>query len=68
MLGHPAAKTLNLGLAFIGLAHVMSLMPWWTPCSSGPYMPYVIGLWGAATAAGTWSFLTSTPPVADNAF
>ncbi|CAL8468869.1 g8410 [Coccomyxa elongata] len=64
----PAFKTLNLGLAFIGLAHVMTLMPWWTPCSSGPYMPYVIAAWGLAAATGTWGFLSSAPPVIDNAF
>ncbi|BDA43139.1 hypothetical protein COCOBI_04-1500 [Coccomyxa sp. Obi] len=64
----PAFKTLNLGLAFIGVAHVMTLMPWWTPCSSGPYMPFVIAAWGLAAATGTWGFLSSAPPAMEKIF
>jgi hypothetical protein len=67
-LAAPVFKTLNMGLSFIGLAHVLTLAPWWTPCSSGPYMPYIIATWGLASAIGTWGFLSTTPAAMDDAF
>ncbi|KAK9915413.1 hypothetical protein WJX75_008833 [Coccomyxa subellipsoidea] len=67
-LAAPVFKTLNMGLSFIGLAHVLTLAPWWTPCSSGPYMPYIIATWGLASAIGTWGFLSTTPAAMADAF
>ncbi len=64
ILGQAPFRMLNMGLAVMGLAHVITVTPWWNPCNAGPYMPYAVGLWGAAAAVGTLGFLSrAQPPV-----
>jgi hypothetical protein len=64
MLGQAPFRALNMGLVITGLAHVITLMPWWNPCNAGPYMPYMVGLWAAVAGAGALGFLSQPQPQA----
>lgn len=61
VLYKPQFMDLNMGLAMAGLAHLVVLAPWWLQGYSGPLMPWVLGTWAAAFAAGTWSVLAHKP-------
>ncbi|BDA43152.1 hypothetical protein COCOBI_04-1630 [Coccomyxa sp. Obi] len=60
-LHKPQFLDMNMGLAAAGLAHLIVLGPWWLLGHAGPLMPYILGTWATAFAAGTWGALGKRP-------
>jgi hypothetical protein len=58
----PQFQSLNMYLAVVGLAHLFTMVPLYLSDHGGPLMPYVLGMWAAATAVGAVGSAAQPPP------